>query len=71
MVLSINKGCHLSVPILQAKALHFRNELNEDEEDFFASSGWLDRWKRQYGVRQLKICGEKLSADSEAVVLFC
>lgn len=36
-----------------------------------ASSGWLDRWKKQYGIRQLEICGEKLSADSEIVAKFC
>lgn len=66
-----NKGCPISGPILQEKALHFRNELQEGEEDFTASIGWLDRWKKRYGVRQLEVCGEKLSADSEAVVQFC
>lgn len=65
------KGSPMSGPILQEKALFFRNELKEGEDDFTASVGWLDRWKKRYGVRQLEMCGEKLSADSEAAVQFC
>lgn len=65
------KGSPISGPILQEKALFFRNKLEEGEKDFTASSGWLDRWKKGYGIRQLEICGEKLSADSEIVAKFC
>lgn len=65
------KGNPISGPILKEKALFFRNELKEGDNTFTASEGWLDRWKKRYGVRQLEICGEKLSADSEAVVQFC
>lgn len=42
----------------------------KEDEDFTVSVGWLDRWKKRYGVRQLDICAENLSA-SEAVVQFC
>ena len=31
--------------------------------DFSADLGWLDCWKKRYGVRQIGISGEKLSAD--------
>ncbi|GFW28229.1 uncharacterized protein TNCV_4499591 [Trichonephila clavipes] len=31
-----------------------------------ASIGWLDRWKKRHGVRQLTITGEKLSSDFDA-----
>lgn len=48
------KGCPISGPILQEKALFFRNQLKEGEDDFTASVGWLDRWKKRYGVRQLR-----------------
>ncbi|KAJ8880940.1 hypothetical protein PR048_017413 [Dryococelus australis] len=48
------------VPILQQKALHFRNEFNYGGPDFTASASWLDRWKKRYGIRQLSVCGEKL-----------
>lgn len=65
------KGSPISGPILQEKALFFRNKLDEGEKDFTASTGWLDRWKKRYGIRQLEICGEKLSADSEVVGGFC
>lgn len=57
------RGVPISGPLLQEKALQFRKEFDEGEADFSASSGWLDRWKRRYGVRQLQICGEKLSSD--------
>lgn len=65
-----DKGVPISGPILHQKALKFRNELNEGEPDFTASVGWLDRWKKRYGIRQLNICGEKLSANCEAVKSF-
>ncbi|GBL72403.1 Jerky -like [Araneus ventricosus] len=65
------KGCPLSGPILQEKALLFRNEFAEGDENFTASVGGLDKWRKGYGIRQLEVCGEKLSADSEAVVKFC
>lgn len=64
-----NKGTPISGPILQEKAVFFRNQFKEGE-DFTASVGWLDRWKKRYGVRQLNICGEKLSADTSVVQAF-
>lgn len=59
------KGSPISGPMLQHKALLFRKEFKEGEDDFSASVGWLQRWKSRYGVRQLEMCGEKLSGDSE------
>uniref|UniRef100_K7G469 HTH CENPB-type domain-containing protein n=1 Tax=Pelodiscus sinensis TaxID=13735 RepID=K7G469_PELSI len=56
-------------PILQEKALSFQKEFNEEEPDFMASVGWLDRWKK-YRLRQLSICGEKLSANREGFLKF-
>ncbi|XP_071039932.1 jerky protein homolog-like [Parasteatoda tepidariorum] len=47
-----------------------KNQFKEGEEDFAASVGWLDRWKKRYGVRQLNICSEILSADTSAVQAF-
>ncbi|XP_042295721.1 jerky protein homolog-like [Sceloporus undulatus] len=65
-----DKGVPISGPILQQKALHFRKEFDEGEPGFTASVGWLDRWKKRYGVRQLCICGEKLSSDFEEMQTF-
>lgn len=63
-----DKGTPISGPILQEKALKFYEELKEDGDTAFqASNGWLDRWKQRYGVKQISICGEKLSADPEIV----
>lgn len=63
------KGSPVSGPMLKSKALDFHKKFYNDEP-FTASVGWLDRWKKRYGIRQLNITGEKLSADSEAVVKF-
>ncbi|XP_028660410.1 jerky protein homolog-like [Erpetoichthys calabaricus] len=65
-----DKGVPISGPILQQKALHFRNEFNEGNPDFTASVGWLDRWKKCYGIRQLCVCGEKLSSNFEEMEAF-
>ncbi|GBM14598.1 hypothetical protein AVEN_35001-1 [Araneus ventricosus] len=63
--------CLLSGPILQEKALLFRKEFEDDDENFTASLGSFDKGEKRYDIRQLKICGEKLSADFESVVKFC
>lgn len=67
-----SKGVPISGPILQEKALFISRQF-PDADRFTASAGWLDRWKKRYGVRQLNVCGEKLSADVLAIVfnVFC
>ncbi|KAJ8868647.1 hypothetical protein PR048_030186 [Dryococelus australis] len=50
-----DKGVPISRPVLQQNALQIRNEFNEREPDFTASVGWLDRWKKRYGIHQLSI----------------
>lgn len=37
----------------------------DGKEKFTASDGWLSRWKNRFGIRQLNICGEKLSAENQ------
>lgn len=59
------KGVPISGPLIQEKALQLNKMLNGDST-FTASNGWLDRWKKRHGVRQLSITGEKLSADFAA-----
>lgn len=63
------KGTPISGPMLKEKALNFYSQLRiecPEEEKFTASEGWLFRWKRRYGIRQLNICGERLSAEGQA-----
>lgn len=52
--------------ILQIKAMEFYNESGMTAA-FSASTGWLERFKRRYGIRLLKICGEELSADANSI----
>lgn len=58
-------GIAISGVILQEKALFFNKELG-GPEDFKASQGWLNRFKSRFGIRQLSVKGEKLSANVEA-----
>ncbi|XP_012221253.2 jerky protein homolog-like [Linepithema humile] len=64
------KGLPISGPILQQKAIMFAKQFPNESETFTASSGWLDRWKKRHGIRQLNICGEKLSADGSGMNQF-
>jgi hypothetical protein len=64
------KGMPLTGPLLQEKAKMLAELLGDEGRDFCASSGWLDRFKKRYGIRQLNLCGEKLSADPDAVDVF-
>lgn len=63
-------GSPVTGPMLQSKALEFHDIFKDGEDTFTASDGWLDRWKKKYGIRQLSISGEKLSADSSEVSEF-
>ncbi|KAM6459279.1 jerky protein homolog-like [Liasis olivaceus] len=65
-----DKGVPISGPILQQKVLHSRNEFNEGDPDFTASVGWLDRWKKHYGIHQLSVCGKKLSSNFQEMEAF-
>lgn len=38
---------------------------------FSASAGWLHRFKKRHGIRELAIQGKKLSADEVGIVDFC
>ncbi|KAJ8947678.1 hypothetical protein NQ318_009562 [Aromia moschata] len=42
------------------------------EDDFLASSGWLDTFKVRHGIRLLKVlaCGERIYSDTDAVQPF-
>ena len=67
------KGAPVSGPLLQEKALQLFPSFypDEDESAFKASSGWLHKFCRRHGVRELSLQGEALSADTSAVEPFC
>ncbi len=62
-------------PIVQAKARELHKKLlvkrgGENSESFTASDGWLWRFSKRHGIRQLLLQGEKLSADRPAAEAF-
>lgn len=62
-------GVPISGEILRAKAQFFYGQTH-NKDNFKASSGWLDKFKNRYGIRQLSITGEKLSSNEAAVEPF-
>lgn len=55
----------VSGPLLQEKALEIAKEL--EMNDFTASVGWLDRFKKRHNVVHKVMCGEKRSVDPDSV----
>lgn len=64
------KGVPISGPLLKEKALQFYKDLGNEDKEFCASEGWLEKWKLRHGVRQLQVSGERLSADEASVTDF-
>lgn len=62
-----NKNWPVSGMMLKEKAKQLHFKLNDSKTTFTASSGWLMRFKKRYGIRLLKITGEKLSSQPELV----
>lgn len=62
-----NKKMPVSGLMLKAKALEIHDQIKENDRGFNASDGWLQKFKQRFGVRLLKISGEKLSAQPQLV----
>lgn len=62
-------GTAISEDILEIKADFFHQVL-DCEGEFKASSGCVNRFKKRYGIKSLKISGEKLSANHDAAQNF-
>ena len=56
----------ISGPIVCWKASMLDKEINGEDSDFKASSGWLMRWKTRHGIGCNAISGEIKSADRDA-----
>ena len=71
LLYSFSKG-----PILKAKAIDLYKKLTEARgesgpmKEFVASDGWLWRFSKRHGIRELSLQGEKLSADKPAAECF-
>lgn len=59
----------ISSNLLKEKALYFYEQIT-GKNDFLASTGWLDKFKQRHGIRFLKITGESLSNNQDAVAPF-
>lgn len=53
--------------MIKAKAIEINSKIKEGAKGFNASDGWLRNFKKRFGIRLLKISGEKLSCQSENV----
>jgi hypothetical protein len=51
--------------MVMKQARKYHEDLNIEGECEY-SEGWLQKFKKRHGVKYLKICGEKASADYEA-----
>lgn len=63
------RGTPITGPILKEKATLLHSKI-ENGGPFFASEGWLTRWKKRHGVHFIGVCGKKMSADSVAATEF-
>ena len=66
-VLMRKKNCPVSRIMLREKAKQIHQKINGNGSSFSASSVWLVRFKKRYGICILKITGEKLSSQPELV----
>ena len=60
-----SEGMPISGPVIQTQAKKFHRDIHGQDETFFASSGWLNRFKQRHGIKQVSIRREQRSADEE------
>lgn len=60
----------ISSEIIKEKAKQFCSQIYGQSVEFVASNGWFSNFRSRYGIKFLKISGEKLSNDSTAVQPF-
>lgn len=58
------KNLPLSGTLIREKAKEFAVALGR--EDFSASVGWLDKFKKRHNIVQMSVCGESASADLQS-----
>ena len=63
-------GQTVSCLLLQEKARLIYTKLTQ-KEDFLASNGWLEKFKKRHGIKTLTTCGERVSAQDEDAKKLC
>ena len=51
--------------MVMKQATKYHEELNTEDECEY-SEDWLQKFKKHHGIKYLKVCGEKVSADYDA-----
>lgn len=59
----------LTGPMIIAQAKRYHEELNLTTPCKY-TFGWLDKFKKRHGIRQIRIHGEKISADHDSAEVF-
>ncbi len=64
-----SKGIPINGPLIMEKARLLHKVIYPDAPDgtFKASPGWLYRFKQRHGIRELRLQGESLSADTASI----
>lgn len=62
-------GESITGPMIQEEALRLNKELG-GPADFKASNGWLTRFKKRHGIRQMSLQGVKLGLEKILILLF-
>lgn len=64
-VIACSKNIYPGGPQLREKAKQIAEHLGKS--GFKGSRGWLDKWKKRYNVKQLRVCGESGDVRGETV----
>ena len=63
--IACSKNIYPGGPQLTEKAKEIAEKLGKS--NFTGSRGWLDKWKKRYNVKNLKVCGESGDVSGETV----
>ncbi|XP_065831030.1 tigger transposable element-derived protein 4-like [Oscarella lobularis] len=64
-LLACSRNIFVGGPILVEKGKEIARRLGVD--DFKGSNGWLEKWKKRYNLRQVRVCGESGDVSGETV----
>lgn len=62
----IESGCPVTSSKLRLKARELNKQIRENDLEFRASPGWMDKFKKRYGIRLKSVRGEKHTIDNLA-----
>lgn len=62
----MENGCPVTSSKLRLKAIELNKQIRENELEFRASPGWMDKFKKRYGIRLKNARGERQTTDNMA-----